>query len=410
MQIQHKRKEKGYSGPKGTRVGMGLFSIYLLILGLDFINIYFFNNYYITYYIIPVTLISFVVMANKLLPKIHTVGKIKYKNIIKVFAFNCGVAWLLVHLIIGFIVGFGKSPYDHTIKGMQLNILVMGSGILAREYIRNYLICIFYRKRAYKWLISIAIIMAILQVNLNKFLMIRDIETLTIYFGEQLLPMLSQSVLVSYLSAYGGMWAAIIYLVVTQGFEYFSPLLPQLTWFTRAIIGIGIPLISVTVMITSYPKIVCQKKERVQKKENIISQIVVNILCILFIWFVVGVFTIYPSAIVTGSMKPVIDPGDVILIKKLKSQEEVDKLKIGDVIQFQRNDILVTHRIVDIRENEITHLKEFQTKGDNNSRVDKEWIQIQDIKGTMEMVIPKIGWPTILIKDVKSKNVQDVEF
>ena len=37
---------------------------------------------------------------------------------------------------------------------------------------------------------------------------------------------------------------------------------------------------------------------------------------VLIIWFAVGLFPIYPSVIITGSMEPLIKPGDIVLLKK----------------------------------------------------------------------------------------------
>ena len=64
-------------------------------------------------------------------------------------------------------------------------------------------------------------------------------------------------------------------------------------------------------------------------------------------------------------MEPMIKPGDVILVDKATSIEEIYSLKEGDVIQFSRDAILISHRIVEIGEEE--GVKVFLTKGDNNS-------------------------------------------
>ena len=50
--------------------------------------------------------------------------------------------------------------------------------------------------------------------------------------------------------------------------------------------------------------------------------------------------------IVSNSMQPTIDPGDVIFIKK----SNVEDLEVGDVITFQKDSIIATHRIIEIVE------------------------------------------------------------
>src|SRR5690606_35356850 len=121
-------------------------------------------------------------------------------------------------------------------------------------------------------------------------------------------------------------------------------------------------------------------------------------------WFTVGVFPIYPSVIATGSMEPMISPGDIILVKKIVNMDGINALKEGDVIQFKRGEILISHRIVDVIENDKEGLQ-FRTKGDNNSTVDTNLVRPQDIKGKVEYTIPKIGWLTLFIKSNQNINL-----
>jgi signal peptidase len=115
------------------------------------------------------------------------------------------------------------------------------------------------------------------------------------------------------------------------------------------------------------------------------------------IWFAVGVFPIFPSVIVTGSMEPLIMPGDVALIQKINNNDELNEIQIGDVIQFQRDEILIVHRIIDIvEEGEIMCYK---TKGDNNSAEDKELVKAENIKGRLYKVVPKLGLPTLIYRN-----------
>ena len=43
----------------------------------------------------------------------------------------------------------------------------------------------------------------------------------------------------------------------------------------------------------------------------------------------------------------------------------------------------------------------FRSKGDNNSASDGEPVKPQDIRGKIEYVIPKLGWPSLLIRSSK---------
>jgi signal peptidase I len=127
------------------------------------------------------------------------------------------------------------------------------------------------------------------------------------------------------------------------------------------------------------------------------------------IWFAVGVFPIYPSVIATGSMKPMIKPGDIILVKKIVDMDGINSLKEGDVIQFQRDSMLISHRIIEVVNDEKEGIQ-FITKGDNNSGEDTDFVRPEDIKGTIEQVVPKIGWVTLLIKSDKDVDLDKIEF
>ncbi len=96
-------------------------------------------------------------------------------------------------------------------------------------------------------------------------------------------------------------------------------------------------------------------------------------------------------------MEPLIKPGDMILVKKIRTEEEVHLLKEGDIIQFKRGDILISHRITEVIEDNDKGLR-FITKGDNNSSEDSEPVAPENLKGKVVHVVPKIGWPSLIIR------------
>lgn len=80
----------------------------------------------------------------------------------------------------------------------------------------------------------------------------------------------------------------------------------------------------------------------------------------------------------TGSMKDTLNVYDVVLVK---ITNEVDK---NDIITYQYGDEMITHRIVEINDNEIV------TKGDANNTEDKR-ITKEDVVGKVVSVYPKAG-------------------
>ncbi len=98
--------------------------------------------------------------------------------------------------------------------------------------------------------------------------------------------------------------------------------------------------------------------------------------------------------IVSESMEPTINPGDAIFIKEVPQNE----LKENDIISFKDGNIINTHRIVRINNDngKIT----YTTKGDNNKNEDRIAVSYDKIEGKYEFKLSKVG---ILIEIIKSK-------
>lgn len=99
----------------------------------------------------------------------------------------------------------------------------------------------------------------------------------------------------------------------------------------------------------------------------------------------------YKTFIITsGSMEPTISVGDVIIVKEV-SQENIE---IGDIITFSEGEYQVTHKIIDILNEDGQNV--YQTKGDANNTKDKEPVKYENIEGKYIFKIGKIG--TVIMK------------
>ena len=107
-------------------------------------------------------------------------------------------------------------------------------------------------------------------------------------------------------------------------------------------------------------------------------------------------FGVKPTVIVSGSMVPALDIGDMPVIVSA----EASSLAIGDMVQFQKNGIPIVHRIIDKRNIDGTFW--FMTKGDANDIPDPDLISQNHINGKVAFTIPKIGWITIGINEITS--------
>ena len=97
-----------------------------------------------------------------------------------------------------------------------------------------------------------------------------------------------------------------------------------------------------------------------------------------------GILGFRAYIITTESMKPSINPGDVIVINEVEEKD----LNVNDIITVQTKTGINTHRIVRI---EPDSEKKYVIKGDNNNVEDEETIEKNQILGKMIFKIPSLG-------------------
>jgi len=118
--------------------------------------------------------------------------------------------------------------------------------------------------------------------------------------------------------------------------------------------------------------------------------VVAFLLLIVVLHFVFGFQYV---VILTDSMEPHINPGDLVVTKPVPPSE----LRVGDVILYElrvgNSTYLIVHRIVAVH-NESGGLY-FITKGDNRRYPDPWRVYPEQVKGRVVLVIPKVGllWP-----------------
>jgi signal peptidase len=89
-------------------------------------------------------------------------------------------------------------------------------------------------------------------------------------------------------------------------------------------------------------------------------------------------------------MSPTYKRGDAIIYEKINVKE----LKVGDILAFQKNSIVVTHRIVEIWKQDDRYY--FTTKGDNNNTNDN-FITKKDVVGKLVLKLKVITFISFLL-------------
>jgi signal peptidase len=201
------------------------------------------------------------------------------------------------------------------------------------------------------------------------------------------------SIYISYLAYLGGYWPAVVYHVVLLAFEWFFPILPNLNWPMKTFLGCFIPAFSLIFVQQFYLLKAKLIKRNSAGGEEILGWFITSIASVAIIWFSVGLFPLYPSVIITGSMEPVIKPGDIVLVKKSGGGD----VRVGDIIQYYDKDdkIYITHRIIALNNGKE---KTLMTKGDNNNTPDFSPVSLSQVKGKIVSVIPKAGLLTLYLR------------
>lgn len=92
-----------------------------------------------------------------------------------------------------------------------------------------------------------------------------------------------------------------------------------------------------------------------------------------------------PFIVLSDSMNPVINSGDLVITK----ETEAGALNVGDIISYRSGDSVVTHRIAEITETD--GALSFITKGDANNTEDGKPVSADMVEGTTLSILPKLG-------------------
>ena len=327
------------------------------------------------------------------------IGNQKLKKQIIQYTINASISFIIIYMLTGLIVTFGKNSYDTTIKGIIINIWIYGIELIAREFIRYKLIDNVYDKDKEKIAILIIIIYVVIDIQLNKVIG-DDVTTFSCirYILQYVLPNIAKNILFSYMTIYSGCVPSIIYQLITNLYFWISPILPNSPWIMTTIIEITIP--TILYLYIRYSK---NKLDIFKSRKNLIDSNPKNIISlvifiILVIWFAIGIFPIQPVSIATGSMEKELNVGDVVIIKKCNSND----VNVGDIIQYQMEGYTVIHRIIEKKQKNGEF--SFITKGDNNNTPDKEEVKENQLIGKVVFKIKYIGYPAILLHNLQINN------
>jgi len=136
------------------------------------------------------------------------------------------------------------------------------------------------------------------------------------------------------------------------------------------------------------------------KEKEVLQAVVVLIIAIFLVQTLISFYkgSMMSLIVLSGSMTPLMLPGDMIIEKSVDPSE----LKVGDVIAFHppgNKSYFVTHRIISLEEGK---KRMFQTKGDANNAQDDFKVPASNVVGKLIFVIPFVGYLPDTVKHNKN--------
>ena len=127
-----------------------------------------------------------------------------------------------------------------------------------------------------------------------------------------------------------------------------------------------------------------------KKITKVFQKILIIVLLIVLIYVLYSKYIVKNSVtkifgygflvVVTGSMEPEIEEEELIIIK------EFDNYDVGDIVTYETDGYLITHRIIQVTEDEII------TKGDSNNE--------EDLKISENQIVGKVVYHSKFLRQI----------
>jgi signal peptidase len=371
---------------------LSLVGIYVLVnFGLPTMG----NRIWSTYLILPVTWLLLFIGTLKLLSPARTPRE-RVRQDFLILALTGGISQLVAYVFGGVFSSFGESPYTFTLLGISRNLFLVTATLLGMEFSRAWLIRRMGSKHTWSAVVFVGLVFTVIAVPWNALTSLR-LETDSIaYLTGTFFPLLAENLLATRLAHAGGPLASLLYRGILQLFWWFSPVIPDLQWTFRGLIGIIVPLLLLVAAGRLESSLV--KRPRIRMQPGFLATagwLMAALAGVCIIWFSVGLFPLKPALIASGSMRPYMEVGDVAVMADFTE----DNIQVGDVIQIRRTENEnIIHRVIEIQETENGRV--FVTKGDANEDPDIYPAAAIAVTGKNVFIIPKVGWLAVLVKSV----------
>lgn len=364
---------------------------YLFVLIIFIWNMFFYylqstlDLYKVINYIFwPVILISSILLFS------NDYKRNKYKKIVFQDVIIFTLFYVIVYYLLGFLVDFQKSPLDFSFIGIIKNLI---NYVLIRAMMESVKYFLIKENNTKIFLVIVTILFIILNVDFKYLIRLMEVpRELFKYLSSNVLTSIIYGVVGTYVIKYSDVKTSLILQLTPLILMYVIPISPNLDWYLYSIFHIVYLL-----GLYLYLKYEIAKKDDLEKeaKSSLLSFVPFLLVFTILICFVLGIFNYVPIGVMSNSMKPVFERGDIIVYNKINNPK---KIKVNDIVCYQLDKIKVMHRVVKIEE--VDGKRYFTFKGDNLITNDPLKVKEEQLIGKIMFSVPMLGYPSVWLYEL----------
>lgn len=300
----------------------------------------------------------------------------------------------LVIYFLGLVLGFTKGVFGiNSFINIVIPELIL---IILWEYLRFIVIGNGHTnfKGRFAFTLLLAIFSIIIQFNPGSLI---DSYAVFVFICTIVFPTIALEFLCTFLVHNTGFRPSLLYKSVTTLYVYLLPIVPKLGDYLFGFVGVLVPFITFYILNKNLIRDDKYKSKLNNRFVKFVTAPIIIILLVLTI-LVSGIFHYKLIAVASNSMHPVFSKGDAVLIE----YSEPEDIKVGDVLVFRHDNIIVVHRVVNIGNYNDSYY--FNTKGDANDKQDNFNIEEKDMIGKVDYIVKYIGYPTIWMNEMFRKE------
>lgn len=362
--------------------------ILLLLLGINSFIYNFLSNYYMIAFLI-ILLVIFKIFFGFEKDR-HRYAKDVIMDLVVYL-----LTFFIIYYLFGLLITFARNNGYYSWYGFSHFTLRLFLYVCLREFFRYQVLNKCEGSKA-SFILSI-IVFIIMDISNNfYFYSFNSKYNIFIFISLYFLPVLGNNLLASYLDTKVGYKPVLFYMLVTTLYTYIMPIIPNPNEYLASVINFCLPMVVLYKQYSFFKKESDEDITRDYNKTNVPLLSFSLILTVFLVYFTSGYFHYHAIAVASGSMFPAIAKGDVVIVEKL--DEDINKLKVGDVIAFNYSNTVIVHRLVNIINDRGEYF--FYTKGDANNDVDSFVIKKGMIEGKVKVNIPLVGYPTVWLNEL----------